>query len=165
MECVSTKTASSNQLETGKSKNCLRSKNSFTNGVCDGCKVTRSARSSSVPRGIFSAGHPQMERPGFEPPLCAMSTNRSLSATIRKYLWTGAAFFIEGWQKGWGTSDLSGMRGRHGLPSMYGKACLLCRPSESRTNSCSSECAMDSAICALTRGRKRNGICWKATCK
>ena len=106
-----------------------------------------------------------MERPGFVSPLCAKSTNRRLSATRRKYCWTGAAFFIEGWQKGWGTSDLSGMRGRHGLPSMYGKACLLCRPSESRTNSCSSECAMDSAICALTRGRKRNGICWKATCK
>jgi hypothetical protein len=41
-------------------------------------------------------GPSQMERPGFESPLCAMSTNRSLSATIRKYLWTGAAFFIEG---------------------------------------------------------------------
>jgi hypothetical protein len=36
-----------------------------------------------------------MERPGFESPLCAMSTNRSLSATIRRYLWTGAGFFIE----------------------------------------------------------------------
>jgi len=28
----------------------------------------------------------------FESPLCATSTNRSLSATIRKYRWTGAAF-------------------------------------------------------------------------
>jgi hypothetical protein len=37
-----------------------------------------------------------MERPGFESPLCATSTNRSLSATIRKYPWTGEAFFIEG---------------------------------------------------------------------
>jgi hypothetical protein len=36
---------------------------------------TRPARSSSVLRV-----HPQMERPGFEPPLCAQSTNRRLYA-------------------------------------------------------------------------------------
>src|SRR6266851_4056813 len=51
---------------------------------------TRSARSFSVPRV-----HPQMERPGFESSLCASSTNRSLYATLRKLLWTGAPFFIE----------------------------------------------------------------------
>jgi hypothetical protein len=59
---------------------------------------TRPARSSYVHRRLSKTpgGPSQMERPGFESPLCAMSTNRSLSATIRKYLWTGAGFFIEG---------------------------------------------------------------------
>jgi hypothetical protein len=38
------------------------------------------------------AGPSQMERPGFESPLCASSTNRSLSATIRKFRWAGAPF-------------------------------------------------------------------------
>jgi hypothetical protein len=32
------------------------------------------------PKETSLQGHPQMERPGFEPPLCAMSTNRSLYA-------------------------------------------------------------------------------------
>jgi hypothetical protein len=40
-------------------------------------------------------GLSQMERPGFESPLSAKSTDRSPSATIRKYHWKGAAFFIE----------------------------------------------------------------------
>ncbi len=34
-----------------------------------------------------------MERPGFESPLCALSTNRSLSATIRKLPLDRCAFF------------------------------------------------------------------------
>lgn len=47
----------------------------FTTVFATIARRTRPARSFSVLRG-----HPQMERPGFESPLCAMSTNRSLYA-------------------------------------------------------------------------------------
>jgi len=37
-----------------------------------------------------------MERPEFEPPLCALSTNRSLYAIYPQSLLDTSAFFIEG---------------------------------------------------------------------
>jgi hypothetical protein len=37
-----------------------------------------------------------MERPGFEPPLCAMSTNRRLYAIYSQIPLDNCAFFIEG---------------------------------------------------------------------
>ena len=62
---------------------------------CDGCKENPASSFILCHGENILRGHPQMERPGFESPLCATSTNRSLSATIRKYRWTGAGFFIE----------------------------------------------------------------------